>query len=885
MIRKLKIVGLLLGLIPCFLNAKGDRKTFSAYNFSKGLDSYHNPTTLPDGYVQDSQNVLFDSKSPISKRNGYSVTWTTKSYSYTGLWTYTDATNTSWQLARSSDQITANNLSGTSIIISTVSSSNIISETNAFGNAYFVDQSQGVYFWNGTSTTYVSGSPRGSIIAQFHNRLWVTGAAVPNGNQLYGSGYYSGSNWTTGLNATDPVQYSIGLQDNFDNVTAEYVYLDTLYLFKHYSIFAVYGFDQTNFQISQLTQECGCVDGNSIQTFNGGLKFVSLRGVEDFNGYTCKRISDPIKNKVDPGIQAGGFSQQSWVQSQTTDWNSGTISPSGSLSIALASPGLTVSTFTFSISSSYWNVLNNGFESNTGLFGTLNNWSTSSSKWSPSNGFSTHSGVTYDCGSGSPRTGSWMAQAVTSNASASPFMDVKVVDYSGGTTIYEETEGGWSNACSWFPITLPIANSTGVVAYVQFGLDSNTYTMRSSTFTIGGDVRFYEMTGRVTDASGSSYYAVIDDVLDGVSSYVSSATFVANPGYVRTNATWTSGNPVVSIQQSANSLAGPWTTLTTSTGTDISFSKNYLRTTEIFTRSGTDTGVTDLTNITVVGNSTGSFVSQTHNVGAISSFGNFQVDESLNNGSIAYTICASSSASMSPKSCAIQTKNSQITIATNTFVQWSATFTATAAQLTTLNSGTVQWFSGTKAIPMSSVVWDNRYWLSLTTTTVDTTNDAVLVLNSVGGWSVFDIHAGAFTLYKNSLYHADSRATGNIYLDNQGWADNGSPINAYLTSKNLSLGDLASDSYLYVLYPVSQNTGSCAMSAQYSLDGSPNLYSLGTPLLSEFGALSSVRLPFPIDNSHQVFGQSVDFNFGTNDAQCDWQFLGFQGISRERPEQ
>ena len=209
-------------------------KPFQSYDFSKGLDTYHNPTMLPDGFVQNSLNVLFDDKAPVTKRQGYTVGWSTSSArAFTGLWTYTDATNTTWQIARSSTNITASNMAGSIVAVATVSASNIVGETNAFGYAYFVDQTQGVYYWNGTTTTYVASSPLGSIITQFHNRLAVTGAAVPNGNQLYLSGYYAGNTWTTGLNPTDPAQYSIGLQDNFDNVTAEYVYLDTLYLFKH----------------------------------------------------------------------------------------------------------------------------------------------------------------------------------------------------------------------------------------------------------------------------------------------------------------------------------------------------------------------------------------------------------------------------------------------------------------------------------------------------------------------------------------------------------------------------------------------------------------------------------------------------------------------------
>jgi hypothetical protein len=360
-VRRLILVSLMiLSGLSSVVFAKGPRQYLDVYDFSKGVDTYHSSLSLPEGFVQDSNNVFFDAVAPVSKRQGFNVAWSTKNYSYTGLWTYTDPSNTTWQLVRSSDQITANNLVGSTILVATISINNLIGESNAFGNAYFVDKTQGVYFWNGTSTTYVSGSPKGSIISQFHNRLWVAGFALPNGNQLNGSKYYDGTTWATGVLDTDPVQYSIGLNDNFDNLTAEYVYLDTIYLFKNYTIFALYGFGQSSFQISQLTQECGCIDGGTIQTFNGGLKFVSLRGVEDFDGYHCKRISGPVKNKVDTAIQAGSFAQQSWVQSSQADFQSGAVSyngPSASLSTGISIGDVTLASNTFvDDSTTDWNL-------------------------------------------------------------------------------------------------------------------------------------------------------------------------------------------------------------------------------------------------------------------------------------------------------------------------------------------------------------------------------------------------------------------------------------------------------------------------------------------------------------------------------------------------
>lgn len=284
--------------------------------------------------------------------------------------------------------------------------------------------------------------------------------------------------------------------------------------------------------------------------------------------------------------------------------------------------------------------------------------------------------------------------------------------------------------------------------------------------------------------------------------------------------------------------------------------------------------------------SSGTFRSQSHAIGGINNFGNFSVLDSLNGGSITFSVCSANNSSMTGAACSVQSPNTQITIATNSYVNFYATFTVTSATSTPTLSGTAfQWYTGTRSVPMASTVWDNRYWLSLTTTTTDSVNDSVLVLNHTGAWTIFDIHAGAFTQYKNSLYHADSLGSGNIYLDNQGQGDNGKAINAFIRTRELTLGDYAADDYLYDVYPSASNTGICPMTVGYNLDFNPGMYSLGTPLLSEFGNMSAVRLPFPVDTSHQDFGQALDFTVGTDDNQCDWQFYGLEGLFKMRPTQ
>lgn len=805
--KKLLVVFSMCFVFPRATFAKGAPEQKGLYDFSKGLDSYHSSLSLPDGFVQGSLNGFFDARSPFEKRQGYTVVFSTKSYAFQQAWTYTDQTNTTWIIVRSSDALIANNLSGSiSVKIATVSVNNLVGETNAFGNAYFVDQSQGVYYWNGVSTASVSGSPFGSIITQFHNRLWVTGAAAPNGNQLYGSALYNGLLWTPNLNPNDPVQLTVGIQDNFDNITAIYVYLDTLYAFKHYSTFGLYGFDQTSFQVSQITQECGCVDGNSIQTFGGDLKFVSLRGVEDFNGYTCNRISDPVKNLIDPAISVGNISAQSWVQSQTADWLLGTISQ--------------LSTTTFSPALAFVNastpIVNNSFDT-----GDFTGW-TAGSDWRV---VASSQGVTINQ---LAEVGPYFA----ADTAFCPYDNNSGITTCSGRTI---PNGGQFQ----FNVSLVYSTSTATI-------------ISSGVFTTPGFGGWYLQT-----MAGSS------NVLPGTS--VKLNYWDDNNNFLTSNSFFASSIPIQFFLGQDEPLG-----VNPTFNRGVSFYVDFVN-----------------PNISLATNySSGTFKSQIHQIPSISSWGNFSASDILSGGgdAISFSICSSTNSNMSaPVSCSAQNMNSQIMVTTGTYVQWYATFTVTGAtQTPTLNSGTVQWFTGNRATPMASTIWDNRYWLSLTTTTTDTANDAVLVLGKTGAWSLMDIHAGGFTQYKNSLYHSDSKATGNVYLDNQGYSDNGSPINTYLFTKDYPMVNLAQDASIQAIYPTFSDQSNANISLSYFVDRNPTAFPLSSVNQLEYSNASSLKIPLGAgDGNNQVFGETFSFFVQQNDSN-PMQFYGMRVLFSER---
>lgn len=885
-------------------------KELDINNFSKGVDTYHDSTQLQDGYIQDALNIYVDKQAPIEKRGGYTTLFTSKTYSYNNTWTYTDGSNVTWLIVRASDTLIASNLAGNSVVkISTVSANDTVDEVNAFGNAYFVDPTQGVYYWNGAATTYVAGSPKGSIITQFHSRVWVSGQAVPNGNLLNASKFLDGTTWTTGLNPTDPAQFTIGLQDNFDNITALYPFLDTLYVMKYTSIYALYGFDNTNFQNSIINRECGCVDKYSIQAFNKGMVFSSLRGLEFYDGYNCTRISDPIKNKMDAAINLTSFSQNSWVQQGLTDWSAGTFSNNNNISTMTVSPAMqwkgagldsVRSDFTSgSLTGLSWNSVGLQISTDTDSNVYDNSFELGSTSWTlpGTTSIQTSDPVGVHCFGTAPKDGSKMMHYGSTFGTQPASFDVKVLHCGDAVQLGKTTiSSAYAGSCAWIQTSISLATADArKCAYIEIDDTTNSHTATvSSEFLMDGvNMTFYYLpdgtsgigpdmnfdlfqSGRVSQENASQISRVFDTgktsstVIPKISWSISGAT----PSFV--------------LQTSTDNVIG-WADVTTATGVAKSVNRyvRYLSTwtfnpslTLDFRSSWSSVDIQPFIFVST-------WTSACHNLGSISSFGNLAATTDLTGGgTIAFTVCSSANSNCTSATCAVISANSQITVATNTYAQIITTFTATiSTQTATLNSATVQWFSGSKANPMASAVYDNRYWLSVTTSSVDSANDTVIVLNTVGAFSLFDIHAGGLVVIRNNLYHSDSNSTGKVYEDNQGYDDNGVAVNAYVRTRDYNLGSLIVDTLFDSFWPSMNNLGSYNVKFYYALDKGITDYQLATVNQSEFASTKFARIMFPMSTSNPGIAQTVNFKIQANDLGEPWQFQGLSLLYHERPIQ
>ena len=650
-------------------------KQFGISNFSGGLNTNYDSLTIQDNEVASSLNMLWDVDNSADLRDGFTNSISSSSLSYTGAWSYTDANNSNWVVVLSSDAIRAGVPGGSfTVRVATVPSGGVVNAVVAFNSIWFTDQTQGVYYWNGTSTTYVTGSPRGKFIDTFRNRILVAGLATPNQNQTYLSGFLNGQNWTTGTLSTDAAVISFGLQDNQDSITGTFTgFNDLAVVFKKQSIWALFGFDTTDFQVRTLNREVGCIDQRSIQPFRGGIVFASLRAVEYFDGSNAYPISDKVKNLIDPALN-NAFSLKSWSQSSAEDFQAGSFVPTANLSTIISPGNLTVSSFsvTENSSASGWSTgtssnmavgissislaTNNSgtasdpsFESSTGagpvIFDFSSNWTVitnySPALWISVKTLSNGAGCTL-----SPQSGTYYAHASgTSNI-------FQVIDAAGSTgdsaTVLASQAMSQTNDCVWTVYTLSSSGDTGKRVKFQVKNTSsghaNNYIVTTESYIFGGSVSFY---GNVSDnaAGHGPGGAGIDNITTG-SSTITSGSFTSkmfDTGFTSSTIQisdfqWTVNTTTPTFNLlTATATTGPWTQVLTSSSTNV-VSNRYIRYTSTISISGGDVVFTSINSVSLLARSTGTFYSDVHNAPSLSAWDIFSANRVLNDGTISFFI-------------------------------------------------------------------------------------------------------------------------------------------------------------------------------------------------------------------------------------------------------
>lgn len=814
---------------------------FPVGNFIGGLNSFYSSLFIPENEVQEALNVYFDKDYAVTKREGFTLYGTTTAVRFYNSIAFTDSTNENWLIAISTQGIFASPGTGVfTVKIATVPPFNtsIVSAVNAFGRVYFVDNVQGVYYWDGTSTNYVgSTSPKGTLITEFHGRLWVAGLSIPNQNQLYASEFLNGSNWTTGSLVTSPVVLTVGLNDNYDGISALFPgYNDTLYVFKRLSINGVYGFDQSDFEVRTLTKDAGCIDQGSVQPFRSNLVFMSQRGVELFDGFRVQLISKKIHDKVLPATQSS-FNQRAWLLETAADWESGVFNS------------------TSSAINDTQDLLRIRYPDNFSVYRDSN---TAFTVWQ-----------TYFSG-GTPATGT-----ITSSSNR---LNLR---HDGGTI---------GNIQARTVEILPNF-AQGTTYHIRIN-DIPFDASNTSTFFIAlTTTQFTQPSGPVVTTTAGAWYLVVRST--------------------------ESGKAFLSLASNGTPFNGGVTPpASTQIGVTMPFNLDWYISTTTFrysidgslVHSGTHTWPSNQVYVYLGQQNFGStsktvqvddfqvaplqmnFTSPIFNIGTnITSWGAFNASQDLGNGgTITYQFCSDDNAGMTSSDCQAQTPNSQILAAADSYAKWSATFTISAVgQDPILYSGLAQWNEGGRRPRMASIYHDDRYLLSITTNTLSEGNDATLVLaqglNGQLVWSMFDINSGTWVLYKNQVYHGDSNQTGKFYLDNQGFNDNGVAINAYVKTKDFAIESILADKVYDGFTLNAEGLGNYSLDTSYFLDKESTEYALSISTQNENGSFLNQNLPFPLDDSHQVFSKVISFKFGNSQVDAPMQLYGGFLAYRRRP--
>ncbi len=167
--------------------------------------------------------------------------------------------------------------------------------------------------WDGTAaiggiTVYANAPQSGLDVCAHLNRVFVLGGRdVPSGapaNIDPVALYYSdeaGPTADTTAAWKDDVSGLVNkiiVGERTDPGVGLAVVRGNLVIFKRNSIWVLYGYSSSTFQLKRVTDTRGCIDRNSILQGDEGVFFMSQEGYEFFDGATFNNISFPIQDEI-----------------------------------------------------------------------------------------------------------------------------------------------------------------------------------------------------------------------------------------------------------------------------------------------------------------------------------------------------------------------------------------------------------------------------------------------------------------------------------------------------------------------------------------------------------------------------------------------------------
>lgn len=887
-------------------------------DISGGMYSYFSPNKIPDKSASYIQNFFTDIEPLATESNGFIKkesaimlgTTTVK-----GLWNFTDNTGIEWVVAFSSRNFYKSNSSVSFSTFGPVAIADVSPRAAInLGKIWFTDGSIPVWSFDGTSTATVAGAPQGTLITAWRNRLAISGIANSRSTIRF-SADGDGTLWSLGGNPTDPFSVQLGgANDGYDTRCIWGSYADYFVAGRKYDTYLMSGFDQSDVILRKISSEVGCIDNNSMRPFDGSLMWMSARGQEEMRGTVIQRVSDPIRNLTDVVVKNSSNLRTVTLATQS-DFTPGTSLPVGYISLTAAPGSVTLSTMNATISSDTTQAdFQLGSSTNTEL--TLSTGSVLlgltdqhpvQSQYSTSDDFtcSAPRTATYyqaqrfivNASSGFYLTDITMRLQKAGNSGSSPILQIMDSTSLGdlGSNILSSATVSFASvgtspgdvdvsvprvfltggATYWAQLNQPFGDSSNQILWYGHSLGAGTISSYGcgSSASVGSLVFYeYKLNGKQFVSSGtliSRTYDIAQTTTNWIWSW-------GNLGV--TYSTTSPSNLVFQTQTSAD--GSNWEAVQTEL-----VNQQIASSVQRFIRYKATFSTTDMSTSPVLNDITlptsqfqrpsALYTSPVITVGSAITFWkplSFS-DVRTGGGSIAYQFNASTNSSIALFNSSSWTNVSNGIIPSNgvaSFAAIRATFTVTAGTDTArMQNFSVSWQEGGYPA-LASVVYDGRYYLSVTTTIAGTPMlDTLLVYQRNRTWTMIKgVNASSLSLWQDKMYFGNSIGNGLVYQYDIGNNYDGQAITSIIKTKSYDYGIPSHDKSFRTLFLEYGGSTSKAGSftTTYDIDHAGSAFTLGSADISEGNGLQSVRLPFTLNNP--VEGKEIQYTLtksGTGD--------------------
>lgn len=903
---------LLLLATPVF----GQESEFVIKDLSQGMYSNASPDKIPDNTAQYIQNFYTDIEPLATERNGYVKRDTTILGGIKpvyGLWEFVDSTANDWIISYSSRTFYKNVVGGTPAAFGPITTTDQIPDcAKNLGVLMCVNGTDPAWTFDGTSTATISNAPLGTHVEAWRTRFAISNIGGAKSTVRF-SADGSTSTWALGSFSTDPFQLLIGGANDGDYVRCLVgAYQDSMIIGRKYDLWAVDGFDQSDVVVRNIAKDVGCTEPRAVVEVDGELIFLSARGLEKMSARSVSNISEPIRNITDV-IAKNTTNQRSNTQTTQTDFDAGSISPSGNLSTSVSPGNVTMSTLAAVV------FLDNTVSSFTA--GTLTNLTST---------VPLHLNFNTDVNSyGSINTSA--PGSCTDGCSGPYYQGIPFLATSSGilSAVYVRL---WRTA--------PLTTDYKFDLYTRGG-DNSVGTQIQSVNVLAGDVSVATSTVKINFSSnsvltsGTSYWlflypngscSALNNMKIETFSFASGSTstfgcgsLTANTGirynYNAYTTTYSASGNNVSRTFDVGFSTATWlwldvltdsssiptsTTLTyqtqtssdgvtfdslvaATTGTNVgSTIRRFIRYKASFTGNGVATPYLYAASVTAGPfiSTAGRFTSQLISIGTlISSWGPFTVSAVQSSGTITTQFGSTNTASVSAITNWTTLTNGQIpTVSTNPYAAFRSSFTANLGGANLLlQEAQTTWIEGGVVPSPVAGVYDRRYWLSYTTGTLSSPLlDSVLIYQRNKSFTLFKgIYAGSFSLWRDLFYFGNSNNTGYVYKYDVGNNDDGTDITSIIYTKSYDFDTAYRDKGFRNLY--TQFLGGASkvgsFSLYYDIDQVANTFPLGSVNLNEQLGQTASKSPFSFN--YPVHGRELEYTIVKSGSGDRLRLYGF----------